>query len=189
VTAHLTRPLLSPAIDDPSIGAAEVLEHLRAVLADTTGTVERLRAHRQTVDEERRRLENPNAAIDHLDFFVDLFDRARADLAAVIARLTDGGGFSEVDTLRQIASNGAAEQRRCLVFQDKWINKPLPFEQQRALLKAIVNDTRAQLADYRALGEAAARLRALSQPERGEGRDGHVESPGRRALFTRWFGR
>ena len=65
--------------------------------------------------------------------------------------------------LRQIASNSAAEQRRCLMFRDKWINKPLPHERMRPLLNDISVTTRDQLTAFRDLTNAAATPRRAAE--------------------------
>ena len=85
--------------------------------------------------------------------------------------------------LRQIASNSAAEQRRSVGFRDKWINKPLPYEQMRELLTQIATDVRDQVADYRDLTLAATRLAELT-PEPAPPKE-EERSFDRRALFTR----
>ena len=71
----------------------------------------------------------PDAALEYIDFFTDVFSRAAADLERVVAEVPQGVQRAHVDMLRQIASNAAAEQRRCLLFRDKWISRPLPYEQ------------------------------------------------------------
>jgi hypothetical protein len=181
---------------DPLAGDAttleRVVEHLRAWRADTADTIERLRAHRIQIDEHSRQLENPRAALEYLEFFTGFFERAIADLERIAAELPQGAQPAHLDALRQIASNSAAEQRRCVQFRDRWINKPLPFEQQRPLLNAISTDTRDQLLDYRELASAAARLAELAaaDPSNASPRPpADLQSPDRRALFTRWFGR
>jgi hypothetical protein len=168
--------------------ADEVAAHQREWRADTLDTIEALGALRQRAQEASRQLENPTAVSEYIDFFADLFARAAADLERVAADLARNGPPGDLDALRQIASNAAVEQRRCLVFRDKWINRPLPFEQVRPLLNEISTTTRDQLADYRDLTEAAVRLRALAPPAPPDA--GHrIESRSRRELFTRWFGR
>jgi hypothetical protein len=179
---------LTPIVDtEDGSSLDDVIEHLRAWHADTLETIERLHVCRQQVVENTKQLESPNAAFDFIDFFIDLFGRAAADFDRVAAELPQGVERAHLDALRQIASNAAAEQRRGLMFRDKWINKPLPYEEMRPLLTQISNDTRNQLGDYRELNSAAARLETLAgsrpkPPDEGRTLD-------RRALFTRWFGR
>ena len=76
---------------------------------------------------------------------------------------------------------------RCLQFRDKWINRPLPYEDVRPLLTEIVNATANRLATYRGLTPIADELDVLVRlihpaPEEHRPLD-------RRQLFTKWFGR
>jgi hypothetical protein len=104
----------------------------------------------------------------------------------VIEELPDGLKPDHLDALRQLASNGAAEQRRCLLFRDKWINRPLPYEQVRPLLNQISVDSRDQLTAYRSLNHAVERLQTMY----GAGpKPPDSDKLDRRALFTKWFGR
>lgn len=181
--SDITPPLTGEGI----VLVDDILEHLRAWTANTLETIESLRTARQGVEEKAGEFESPDAALEYIVFFVDLFGRAAADLERVVAEVPQGVQRAHIDMLRQIASNAAAEQRRCLLFRDKWISRPLPYEQIRPLLNQIATATRDQLGDYGELNLAAARLEELVGPEarpRDEGRT--IE---RRALFTRWFGR
>ena len=181
--SDITPPLTGEGI----VLVDDILEHLRAWTANTLETIESLRTARQGVEEKAGEFESHDAALEYIVFFVDLFGRAAADLERVVAEVPQGVQRAHIDMLRQIASNAAAEQRRCLLFRDKWISRPLPYEQIRPLLNQIATATRDQLGDYGELNLAAARLEELVGPEarpRDEGRT--IE---RRALFTRWFGR
>jgi hypothetical protein len=169
----------------------EVLEHLQLWRSETLETVDLLRAHRQRVESHFELLENPQAAFAYLDFFIDLFDTIASELERVsggLLQAVPGAGAGHPPALRQIASNAAAEQRRCLAFRDKCINKPLPHEQMRPLLNQISIDTRDQLLDYRDLTLAAARLDALlgNTPVLPKTPDVSFD---RRALFTRFLPR
>jgi hypothetical protein len=174
----------------PTFAAAEPLSveditsHLRAWRTDTVATEAKLGALRQRVEEGSKQLENPNAAYEYLDFFSGMFHRFGSELDRVASELQSGGARPEhVDALRQIASNSAAEQRRSVGFRDKWINKPLPYEQMRELLTQIATDVRDQIADYRDLTLAAGRLAELT-PEPTPPTE-EERSFDRRALFTR----
>lgn len=184
----IRRSGMSPKLTGEGIVLVDdILEHLRAWKADTLETIESLGADRQRVEERASQLESPAAAIEYIVFFEALFGRVAADLDRVIREVPLGVRRVHVDLLRQIASNAAAERRRCLLFRDKWISRPLPYEDVRPLLSQIAAATRSQLDDYEELQHAAARLENLAAPEaalrdQGRGLD-------RRALFTRWFGR
>jgi hypothetical protein len=183
-----SRSGISPPLGGDSIMLVDdILEHLRAWNADTRETIESLRVARQGVEERARQFESSDAALEYIAFFTDVFSRTAADLERVVAEVPQGVRQAHVDLLRQIASNAAAEQRRCLLFRDKWISRPLPYEQIRPLLSQIAADTRDQLDDYGELKNAAARLEGLAGPEAGERDEGRTLD--RRALFTRWFGR
>ena len=71
------------------------------------------------------------------------------------------------------------------MFRDKWINRPLPYEQVRPLLNQISSETRDQLADYRELHARRLASRGSSpvpEPARADDRPGRSD---RRALFNR----
>jgi hypothetical protein len=169
----------------------EVLEHLQLWRSETLETVDLLRAHRQQVESHFKLLENPRAAFEYLDFFIDLFDHVASALERVsgaLPQVSPGAGAEHPSALRQIASNAAAEQRRCLAFRDRCINKPLPHEQMRPLLNQISVDTRDQLLDYRDLALAAARLDALLGNAAAIPKTPDL-SFDRRTLFTRFLPR
>ena len=72
------------------------------------------------------------------------------------------------------------------MFRDKWINKPLPYEEMRRLLNKISVDSRDQLTAYGSLNAVADRLEHLVGPPPRPPDEGKLD---RRALFTRWFGK
>ena len=163
----------------------QIFQQLKQSRTETDETLELLQASRQRVEDNSKQLESPKAVLEYIDFFVDLLRRAAADIDRVAAELADGLRPDHVDVLRQLASNGAVEQRRCVMFRDKWINRPLPYEQVRPLLNQISVDSRDQLTAYRSLNQVAERLQemmgAAPKPPDSDKLD-------RRALFTRWFG-
>jgi hypothetical protein len=166
----------------------DVVTHLRQWRADTLVRIEDLREHRRRVEESSPHLESPQAVLEYVDFFAGFLTEAAATLERVETELPQGPQRVHVDVLRQIASNAAVEQRRCLKFRDKWINRPLPYEEVRPLLNQISNGTRDQLNDYRKLNDAAARLEQIAGAGLTPGgEDGRALD--RRALFTKWFGR
>jgi hypothetical protein len=175
-----------PALDgDAPVSIEDILAHLQRWRAGSQSAVESLLACRQEVEAGSRQFESPQAAFEYIDFFVGFVQRAAADIELVVAELPHGVKATHLDTLRQIASNAAVEQRRCLMFRDKWINRPLPYEQVRPLLNRISNETRDQLADYRDLTLAASRLAAVVGPLAPP----PAKTMGRRALFNRLFGK
>jgi hypothetical protein len=169
-----------------SVSLDDIVEQLQRSRSDTLEAMELLRSSRQQVEEHAKQLEGPAAALEYIDFFLDFFTGAAADLERVCAELPRGLTGAHLDLLRQIASNASLEQRRCLLFRDKWINKPLPDERMRPLLNQLSTDSRDQIAAYRSLNNAAASLQALAGLDERSLDDRKLD---RRALFTRWFGR
>jgi hypothetical protein len=165
----------------------DLLSRAGEARARAQSTIDALAACRQRVDERERRLESPQAARELVDFFAGFFAEAVAILDRVIAELAEAAQPAHVEALRQIASNAAAEQRRNLKFRDKWINRPLPYEDVRPLLNELSNAVRDGLAAGRDLHALADDLAALLPPPGPATPDGRPLD--RRALFTKWFGR
>jgi len=163
----------------------EVLALLAERRAQALQAVAQLRVYRQQVEEGARQLENPRAAADLADFFIDFLTGAASGLEGVAAELTVGVRRPQIDALRQVASNAAAEQRRCLIFRDKCINKPLPYEQMRPLLSGLLSSARDQLDSLKQLSAAAAAIEPLVAQAAAAEED--PRSFDRRALFTRLF--
>jgi hypothetical protein len=170
-----------PTLDD-------ILVPLGQHRADTQATLESLASCRQRVDDSAKRLEGPQAACEYLDFFSGFFTEAAAILDRLLVELPQGVQRAHVEALRQIASNAAIEQRRSVKFRDKWVNRPLPYEDVRPLLNQILDDVRDRLTACRELNATADQLMTvggLAAPATGE--DGRALD--RRELFTKWFGR
>ncbi|MGE3512289.1 MAG: hypothetical protein AB7N65_25780 [Vicinamibacterales bacterium] len=182
----MQRTSLTPTFNSSSeLTADDVLAHLRQWRADTTATRASLNALREQVAANSRQLENPNAAFEYIDFFDGFFSRVTEELDRLLADLPASFMPGHSDTLRQLAKSAAAEQRRTVVFRDKWVNKPLPYEAQRPLLTRLADDVRDQLSDYRELSAAAQRLQDLHPaPATLESQPGQ-EGLGRRELFSR----
>jgi hypothetical protein len=164
----------------------DIVDQLQRSRFDTLESMELLRASRQQIEEHAKQLEGPGAALEYIDFFLGFFSDAAAGLERLCAELPRGLTRAHLDLLREIASNASIENRRCLMFRDKWINKPLPDERMRPLLNQLSTDSRDQLTAFRGLGNAALGLEALAGSEIGSADTGKLD---RRALFTRWFGR
>lgn len=160
-----------------------LVEDLRARQAAAQDAVAALAGWRRQVEENARYLEGPNGAFEYIDFFADLFTRAAQQLEQVAAELPNGVQSGHIDALRQIASNSAAEQRRSVMFRDKWINKPLPYETMRPLLSGISATVRDQTEALRSLSDCAASLEA-ALPDRADQDDKAID---RRHLFTRFL--
>lgn len=171
--------------DDTGATLEGVREHLRRWRMETLEAVDLLHAHRAQVDARYKLFENPNAVYEYIDGFIDLFSRYSAELAEIDAALAQGVSPEHAAALRQMASNAAVEQRRCLSFRDKCINRPLPYEEVRPLLNQISMDTRDQLLDFRDLNLAADRLDALHGAD--DEPPGKERGFDRRALFTRFL--
>jgi hypothetical protein len=162
----------------------DLLPRLAGWRDETRASVEALTGLRQRTEENARKLESPPAVLEFIDFFSGFFTEVAATFERIGAELEHGAKPTQVEALRQIASNAAVEQRRCLKFRDKWINRPLPYEDVRSLLSEIATLTGNRLTAYRDLLPAADSLNALigraSPPDDGRALD-------RRALFTKWF--
>jgi hypothetical protein len=181
----LERPSISPALTaGDEVTAAHVVAHLQQWRVDTLRTLETLQSLRQKVEETSRQLENPKAAFEYLEFFSGFLTSASEELQAMEQQLTAGATAELADRMRQLANNGAAEQRRTVMFRDKWVNKPLPFEQVRPMLTQIASDVRDQLADYKDLVAAAGRVLQLAPPPPPPP-EPKPESFDRRALFRK----
>ena len=187
----LRRHDLPALTGDLGVTLDTAMEHLRLWHADTLDTIETLRSYAQQVEQNAARLENPGAVIEYIDFFADLLGRLAVDLDRVRAELPTGITRAHVDGLRQLASNSAVEQRRCVIFRDKWVNKILPYEQMRPLLDQISVTTREQLAEYRELTAAASILETLAGNPGVPATDASSgdNTLDRRALFNRLFKR
>lgn len=170
--------------DEPSV--QDVIEQLGLRKLDALNTLEMLRGHRARIESERSLLENPAAVLDYLDFFIPAIQEVVAECDRIVGELPASVKRSHIDILRQIAANCRVEQRRCLIFRDKCINRPLPHESMRPLLNDISVTTRDQLTAFYDLNNAAARLERLinttSEPE-----PDNTRTLGRRQLFTRLF--
>ena len=143
---------------------------------------------RQRTEESSRHLESPPGVLQFIDFFAMFFADAAAVFERVRAGLEQPPQALHAEALRQVASNASLEQRRCLQFRDKWINRPLPYEDVRPLLTEIVNTAANGLATFRELTPIADELDVLArliQPAPKE----DTGPLGRRQLFTKWFGR
>lgn len=168
---------------DDSLSIDLVRQQLADRRADAVATMEHLDALAAQVEAERSALENPQAVLDYLAFFSGFIGQVTAECERITGELAGGVQSAHVSGLRQLASNSAAEQRRCLLFRDKCINKPLPHERLRPLLNDVSVTTRDQLTAFRDLTRAADRLAQLQET--------HPAPPppprtlDRRALFSR----
>jgi hypothetical protein len=165
--------------------AQDVIDQLAARKADALSTLEMLRAQRARVVDESAKFENPQTVLDYLDFFIPAFDDVVRECDRISGELAQKVRRAHIDVLRQIAANCRTEQRRCLVFRDRCINRPLPHESMRPLLNDISVTTRDQLTAFYDLNNAAARLERIintTEPEPDPKR-----TLRRRDLFTRLF--
>ena len=169
--------------EEPTV--QEVVEQLAARKADALNTLEMLRAQRARVVEESSKFENPQAVLEYLDFFIPAIEEVVAASDRISGEIVERVRRSHVDILRQIAANCRVEQRRCLMFRDKCINRPLPNEQMRPLLNDISVTTRDQLTALSDFNTAAAKLERIINTLEPEPEPKRVM--GRRQLFTNLF--
>ena len=169
--------------DEPTVH--DVVEQLGARESDAVTTLEMLRAQRARVVEEAARFESPQAVLEYVDFFILAIEEVVAECDRIAREVTLRITRAQIDILRQIAANCRVEQRRCLVFRDKCINRPLPHEAMRPLLNDISVTTRDQLTAFYDFNNAAARLERLISTPEPESEPKRVL--GRRQLFTSLF--
>jgi len=160
----------------------DVVEQLAARKADAVTTIETLRAHRAKVVEESAKFESPQAVLEYVDFFLPAFEEVVAACDTLSGEIVVKVQRAHIDLLRQIAANCRVEQRRCLVFRDKCINRPLPHETMRPLLNDISVTTRDQLTAFYDLNNAAAKLERIINTMEPEPEPKRVM--GRRQLFS-----
>lgn len=173
--------------NNPDVVSA--IEHLGLRSGEGLSTLELLRGYREQVETDSAALEDPRAVFEYIDFFNGLVSRTISECERIAAGLRQGISQADLDSLRQIASNAAAEQRRCLLFRDKCINRPLPQERMRPLLNEISVTTRDQLTALRDLSGIAAKLEEQIKPAVAPPAEDDKRSFDRRALFTRLFNR
>ena len=174
---------------DTNADVVAAIEHLGLRSGEGLSTLELLRVYREQIEADSAALENPRAVFEYIDFFNDLVSRTISECERIAAGLRQGVSQPDLDALRQIASNAAAEQRRCLMFRDKCINRPLPHERMRPLLNEISVTTRDQLTAFRDLTGIAAKLEAQMQAAAPPLPQEDARNFDRRALFTKFFNR
>jgi hypothetical protein len=171
--------------NDVPVTAEQIVEQLTQRRADAVGTLELLRGYQAQVEQERAQLENPQAVREYIAFFEEFIARAIAVIDRVNDSLPHGALRDQAAELRAITNQASLEQRRCLMFRDKWINKPLPFERLRPMLNEISVTTRDQLTAFRDLATAASRIERLLPAEPPP--PAPDKTFDRRALFTRFI--
>ncbi|MGE4053445.1 MAG: hypothetical protein AB7F99_01500 [Vicinamibacterales bacterium] len=169
-----------PAPDTRITELTATLSAWRVVVLDAAAD---LGADRPEVQSQSSRLESPTAVFEFLDFFVDFFLRTAVDVGRLSDEIVSNATRQHAGMLRQLAQASVEAQRRSVMFRDKWINRPLPYEQVRPLLTRISSLSRDTLASYRELETAADALEQIlgapaPPPAPGERLD-------RRALFNR----
>jgi len=176
---------------DRDVEKTGTIEHAINVLhqryADAVTTLELLQEYRPQVESGASSLENPTAVLEYLDFFADFVGRTGDECARIARELGQAPASAHAACLGQIADQCAAEQQRCLLFRDKWINKPLPDERMRPLLNEISVTTRDQLTAFAGLENLAARIDELAKSPVAPTKT--KEGLDRRQLFSRLLGR
>lgn len=163
----------------------DVVAQLGARKADAVTTLAMLGALRERVVEGSARLENPRLVLEYVDYFAQAIHDVVDVLDQLILELPQRADAAQVQLLREIAANCRTEQRRCLIFRDQCINRPLPDEQMRPLLNDVSVTTRDQLTAFYDLGSAAARLERILPAGAPAAEARRVLD--RRQLFTRLF--
>lgn len=171
--------------DDAPLTIEQIVDQIVQRRSDAAATMDLLHGYQQQVDAESGQLENPDAVRDYMAFFEDFISRAIEVCDRVAAALPQGAQAAHAGELRFIATQSSVEQRRCLIFRDKCINKPLPHERMRPLLNEISVTTRDQLTAFRDLATAAARIEAVLPPAPPPPEPDNTFD--RRALFRRFI--
>jgi hypothetical protein len=166
--------------DEPTVD--DVIEQLGLRRADALNTLDILRAERGRIEADAALLESPQAVYEYIDFFITSIEEVVAECDRIAGELPQGVQRWHIEMLRQIAANSRTEQRRCLVFRDKCINRPLPHESMRPLLNDISVTTRDQLTAFFDLNNAAARLERIINTTEPQPDPRRVYN--RRRLFT-----
>lgn len=174
-------------MSEPVLTVDTVIQQLAARRADALVTLSMLREQRMKVEGDAARLENPAVVLEYLDFFITAVDEVVVAIDRMSEELRERVQRAHIELLRQIAANCRVEQRRCLVFRDRCINRPLPHEQMRPLLNDISVTTRDQLTAFYDFNSAAARLEQIITTSQSEPEPDPKRTLGRRALFTRLF--
>lgn len=138
-----------------------VVQQLNDRRSDALATLEMLAGYRLQIDEQRAAFENPQLVSDYVAFFQGFVGRAVVECERIAAELPAGPKPAHVAVLRELVATSTAEQRRCLQFRDKCINRPLPHERLRPLLNEISITTRDQLTAFRDFTRAADRIEQL----------------------------
>ena len=171
---------------DREAAIADVSERLAALISGALTTLELLDDWRFQVEQSPSLFENPHAVREYIDFFRAMIGGSSVECQRIREELAQSVERAHVNILRRLASDSADQRSRCLLFRDKWINKPLPHESVRPLLNDISVTTRDQLAALAELEVLASSLEALIQagppPPAPEQR-----AFDRRALFMRLF--
>ena len=165
------------------------IERLGVHSGEGLSTLELLRGYRERVETDSGSLENPRAVLEYIDFFNGLVSRTISECERIANGLRQAISEPDLDALRQIASNAAVEQRRCLMFRDKCINRPLPDERMRPLLNEISVTTRDQLTSFRDLETIASKLWEQIRPPAPPAPEEEKREFDRRSLFTKFFNR
>jgi hypothetical protein len=179
----------------------EIISQLAEERARAAAAAASLRRLREQASASDALLEHPVAVLEHIDFFIELFEQGAASLDGVAGGLPHGITRAQVDDINLLAGRSATAQRRQVQFRGKWINKPLPYEQVRALLNVISVTIHEQLDAFRELAGVAPELESMLPPHEqrpatrqtttSDGNDDKEEREGRgfnrRALFTRLF--
>jgi hypothetical protein len=173
--------------EEPHATAEQIVEQIGQRRSDAAVTLELIHGYQAQVDADSAQLENPTAVRDYMAFFEDYITRAIEVCDRVAAALRLFPQAEHAAELRFIATQSSVEQRRCLLFRDKCINKPLPYERMRPLLNEISVTTRDQLTAFRDLATAADRIEQLLPPPLPPQPEADKATFDRRALFRRFI--
>ena len=165
---------------------AHVSERLERLISGALTTLELLDDWRYQIETSSAQLENRHAVREYIDFFRAMIGGASVECQRIREELAHSVELAHVNILRQIAGDASDQRSRCVLFRDKWINKPLPYESVRPLLNDISVTTRDQLTAFDELDQLASSLETLTRVEPPAAAE-QKRSFDRRALFMRLF--
>jgi hypothetical protein len=127
----------------------------------TAETITSLGDLRRKVDRHREQLENPDAVLDFIDHFLELFTLYVGDFDRLMIELPDGARETHLDIILQIRRRSAREEDLCILFSHDHINHPIKDESVRWLLDGVYREVRWTLIDYWDLGNLVSRLKTF----------------------------
>lgn len=158
------RALLAGCTDYTGVSLEDILAHLREWLEMTKETTIALASLKSKVNSQSAIFEHPQAVVDYIDCFCDLFERYASDFRRLVKEIPEGVRQSHVEIISQLYKSSCLEENHCVQFNRDFILHSLKDERARGLLDSIYAETRDTLIDYRDLSNLVPRLRTFISP-------------------------